>query len=865
MAGYADTRQMIIDTLMGRPAGTEIQPEDHQAFALQITDYIRSVELVAGNATPIGFADASTVPVQPDNGQAVYLSSVGGAQTVVFSNFIDQNGNAISVTSTTNVIKLVTLLWNGQYWSSQVTSVDAVRDTINGYLFMGVATPTTIPDVSSGKVFYLASKAGEYSNFGFTIPNDAPYSFKWDGTRWYAERIGDFTTPEEVEEIIKSNTSNAVTEGEESPVSGDAVFKAIEETRDALNTEILNLHEDVDGKAKKEGVYPNFVSGWSSNLTGRGDATERMFIYAPTGGDLSIGDGVARIKTIKGNSIVEDGQIKSLNVSALKTTGFNQWDEEWVVGYIVPTTGELIIGGVSATSIASKNYIPVFPDTDYYFRPVTVPRLAFYDKDKNFIKCLTSGSNGVQHTPANCHYIRFSTYSSYGKVYKNDICINLSHTGYRNGEYEPYEEHTLRLGELSKYMPLRAIPGVYDEINANEAIKRIGVVKLKDLTWGSPNADLLSKSIFNAQISDMKPQGENENETTYRKSILCNKYDVSSDPTYNTMNDKSIFKQGAAYGIVIRDTAYTTISDFVASLTDDDVVYYELTEPNEEVFAEGINLNYLANDFGTEEAIVTVDSAPFRADVIYQFNAQDRIRKNTADIKAMDGKYLAATPSGNPNHNLYTSLGAVWSDAGWQLNGVPLTNEEIDVSYLCSLPHLHRIEPNAWASLNTNLFQKFKTNFYSLSQIPYNTTAKVIDGNSIGYAAKELEVVRFQGNINQTTYKTYVKNCAYMFGNCPKLREIKDYLDVSLSTTFVSAFGYQTTSLETIWLIGLNADLDISGTKVFKKECLVYMIQKAAPTKAITIKVNADVAAWASTDPDIIAALELQPLVTLTV
>lgn len=126
MAGYADTRQMIIDTLMGRMAGTEIQPEDHQKFALQITDYVRSVELVAGNATPIGFADADTVPVQPDNGQAVYLSSVGGAQTVTFSNFIGQNGNPISVTSTANVIKLVTLLWNGQYWSSQVTSVKAV-------------------------------------------------------------------------------------------------------------------------------------------------------------------------------------------------------------------------------------------------------------------------------------------------------------------------------------------------------------------------------------------------------------------------------------------------------------------------------------------------------------------------------------------------------------------------------------------------------------------------------------------------------------------------------------------------------------------------------------------------------------------
>ena len=168
-------------------AGTEIQPEDHQAFALQITDYVRSVELVAGNATPIGFADADTVPVQPDNGQAVYLSSVGGAQTVIFSNFIGQNGSPISVTSTENVIKLVTLLWNGQYWSSQVTSVNAVRDITNGYLFMGVATPSTDPGIPDQKVFYIAP-SGNYPNFGYVVDNGYFGVFKYDN-QWRFETV----------------------------------------------------------------------------------------------------------------------------------------------------------------------------------------------------------------------------------------------------------------------------------------------------------------------------------------------------------------------------------------------------------------------------------------------------------------------------------------------------------------------------------------------------------------------------------------------------------------------------------------------------------------------------------------------------
>ena len=123
MAGYEDTRQMIINTLTNRLAGTEIQPDDHQEFALAITDYVRSVELLSGNAF-IGFAEANTTPVQSDKGQCFYISTVGPGQTVDFVNFIYSNGNAISVSSPDGKMSLVTLIWNTQYWSSQVVAID---------------------------------------------------------------------------------------------------------------------------------------------------------------------------------------------------------------------------------------------------------------------------------------------------------------------------------------------------------------------------------------------------------------------------------------------------------------------------------------------------------------------------------------------------------------------------------------------------------------------------------------------------------------------------------------------------------------------------------------------------------------------
>lgn len=123
MAGYSDTRQLIIDTLTGRPAGTEIQPEDHQAFALALNDYIRNVELNSGNAF-IGFAQADTVPIQSDNGQCFYISTVPPSTNIVYANFIDSEGNPISVTTPSGKMAFVTLIWNTRNWDSQITIIE---------------------------------------------------------------------------------------------------------------------------------------------------------------------------------------------------------------------------------------------------------------------------------------------------------------------------------------------------------------------------------------------------------------------------------------------------------------------------------------------------------------------------------------------------------------------------------------------------------------------------------------------------------------------------------------------------------------------------------------------------------------------
>ena len=55
-----------------------------------------------------------------------------------------------------------------------------------GYQFAGVATPSTNPGTPDQKVFYIASQAGTYTNFGGAVVSDCIAIFEWNGiwTTW---------------------------------------------------------------------------------------------------------------------------------------------------------------------------------------------------------------------------------------------------------------------------------------------------------------------------------------------------------------------------------------------------------------------------------------------------------------------------------------------------------------------------------------------------------------------------------------------------------------------------------------------------------------------------------------------------------
>lgn len=258
------------------------------------------------------------------------------------------------------------------------------------------------------------------------------------------------------------------------------------------------------------------------------------------------------------------GELRNLVCNGIKTVGFNLIDKNYFL------TG--VISG-SDTPFQNSNYyyikVPVFPNTEYYLKDVSnlyyYTSYVLYDSNMNRIKAggivvrdsYPYNASFVMTTPSNAAYMIVNVH----KDFVDTCCINLHHTGYRDGEYEPYKEvtHELPLDVITNGEPLRKAGSVYDEINETEYIRRVGV------------------RAYTA--------GDEQDET------------------------------------LMTDLTYTN---------------YSLDEPIVTPIETPIDFNYYVEDFGTEEALLAEDSAPFSADIIYQFNAVDRIRQNDLNIDRLE-------------------------------------------------------------------------------------------------------------------------------------------------------------------------------------------------------------------------------------
>lgn len=322
------------------------------------------------------------------------------------------------------------------------------------------------------------------------------------------------------------------------------------------------------------------------------------------------------------------GQLLSAKPSGMVTAGFNQWDEVSQPGGYITDNGDIANWG--GDRLASKNHIPVFPNTQYFFQtPYSIPgygiRIAWYDADKNSISVSTK-YQAIQTSPDNARYMRFCPGMQYGSsTYNHDICVNLSWSGSKNGTYEPYEKRT-RAVDTATYFPngMRSAGSAYDEMDfeRRKAIKRIGVVDLGSLNWFYEPTTPYER--FVASVDGIKIVSGSA-----KGNLVCSKYTTTSvDDVYLHTADKTIAVHSTAGQVWVYDTAYTDAATFKAAMSGV-MLYYELATPTEFDIPDTVSNIYYADDWGTEEWMQDASATipvPVPATLFYMRNLVDEIR-----------------------------------------------------------------------------------------------------------------------------------------------------------------------------------------------------------------------------------------------
>ena len=257
------------------------------------------------------------------------------------------------------------------------------------------------------------------------------------------------------------------------------------------------------------------------------------------------------------------------------------------------------------------------------------------------------------------------------------------------------------------------------------------------------------------------------------------------------------------------------------------------------------------NKFATKE---NTDTKVAKTDIVQSVgNATDKIMSQ----KASTDSFIANTPSGDPMHNLYVAVGAVWNakTGFWELNGLTdITNEQMLTIY---------IETNNFLMNLSDMqacycFSKCRTN---IPNEPYLSSIRRLRNNWIDFFRQSynIEVIVFKPIFN---YKFTPDTLNGVFLGCINLRLIDGILDVSKCIKGNSNDFINCVKLESVKLYKLNYSIGLTYCKMLSSESVQYMIENATD-KTITITLHPEAYDRAIADAGVQTALTNKTNVSL--
>ena len=205
----------------------------------------------------------------------------------------------------------------------------------------------------------------------------------------------------------------------------------------------------------------------------------------------------------------------------------------------------------------------------------------------------------------------------------------------------------------------------------------------------------------------------------------------------------------------------------------------------------------------------------------------------------------------------YQQYGVNWNEEDDAFHKVPEDNKTlygvINIGNVQQYKDILVYLPKIDTTGVTNMSGRFQ-NCYSLVAVPMMDTSSVGNMSSMFQSCNSLVSVPLFDTSS-------VGNMSYMFQNCYSLVSVPLF-DTS-SVTSMSYMFQRCNSLAYINLNNLKISVAVSATSLLEKSSLLYMIENAAPTSAITITLSAYCYNKYNNDPDVLAALSAQPLVSL--
>ena len=408
-------------------------------------------------------------------------------------------------------------------------------------------------------------------------------------------------------------------------------------------TQLRNLRLIVDNKTDFEGIYELLTAGYALNLVGKGNGEPQAFMSRKTGGG-NITDGSAVIKEVDGvQPIVWNQLVQKSTQIGTTDNGLTFYPQE---------NGEVLITGVATkiTYAATYNYLGyTYKSVANHkafvqiFGDATGTMKLYVSDDRQAMTNLgivpwgTVSAGGILFIPNgyDCGQgvrLRFivndltqmfgagnepSTYEEYldrishyhiadEYAYNAGEVVNYKGVGIKTTNIDGTKSYIRDWSEvMRKYFPdgMTSLNGVKDFFNEKKAVRKWGVLDLGSLEW---RYDEEYQRFLSIDTLAKLGIASNNN--------LVNSHYRVTNIAIPSAGDKIIGCNGIYIAII--DTAYTDAASFKAAVQGV-LIYYELSEPVEDIFDKPLNLTYTVINGGTETSLATENSTQFEGSIAY--------------------------------------------------------------------------------------------------------------------------------------------------------------------------------------------------------------------------------------------------------